>query len=65
MEGIVYQKVRIALEISFSTATTQDLLRTITDQNTISHYSNVIMGAMASRITSLVIVYWTVYSGAD
>ena len=29
------------------------------------HYGDVIMGAMASQITSLVIVYSTVYSGAD
>ena len=29
------------------------------------HYSDVIMGAMASQITSLAIVYSTVYSGAD
>ena len=29
------------------------------------HYSNVIMGTMASQITSLTIVYSTVYSGAD
>ena len=29
------------------------------------HYSHVIMGAMASQITSLTIVYSTVYSGAD
>ena len=30
-----------------------------------SHYGDVIMGAMASQITSLTIVYSTVYSGAD
>ena len=30
-----------------------------------SHYSEVIMSAMASQITSLTIVYSTVYSGAD
>ena len=30
-----------------------------------SYYSDVIMGAMASQITSLAIVYSTVYSGAD
>ena len=30
-----------------------------------THYSDVIMGAMAYQITSLVIVYSTVYSGAD
>ena len=29
------------------------------------HYSDVIMNAMASQITSLAIVYSTVYSGAD
>ena len=30
-----------------------------------SYYSDVIMGAMASQIISLIIVYSTVYSGAD
>ena len=30
-----------------------------------SHYSDVIMGAKASQITSLTIVYSTVYSGTD
>ena len=29
------------------------------------HWSDVIMGAMASKITSLMIVYATVYTGAD
>ena len=29
------------------------------------HYSDVIMGMMASQITSLTIVYLTAYSGAD
>ena len=29
------------------------------------HYSDVIMGAIASQITSLTIVYSTIYSGAD
>ena len=29
------------------------------------HYCDVIMGAMASQVTSLTIVYSTVYSGAD
>ena len=32
---------------------------------TYSHYNDVIMGAMASQITSLTIVYSTVYSGTD
>ena len=30
-----------------------------------SHYNDGIMGVMASQITSLTIVYWTVYSGVD
>ena len=30
-----------------------------------NHYSDVIMGSIASQITSLTIVYSTVYSGAD
>ena len=34
-------------------------------RHTTPHYSGVIMGAMASQITSLAIVYSTVYSGAD
>ena len=29
------------------------------------HYDDIIMGAIASQITSLTIVYSTVYSGAD
>ena len=29
------------------------------------HYSDVIMGAVVSQITSFTIVYWTAYSGAD
>ena len=33
--------------------------------NSMNHYSDVIIGAMASQITSLTIVYSTVYSGAD
>ena len=32
-------------------------------QNT--HYNDIIIGAIASQITSLTIVYWTVYSDAD
>ena len=30
-----------------------------------AHYTDIMMGAMASQITSLTIVYSTVYSGAD
>ena len=31
----------------------------------ILYYNDVTMGAMASQITSITIVYWTVYSGAE
>ena len=31
----------------------------------IAHYGDVVMGTMAPQITSLTIVYSTVYSGAD
>ena len=34
-------------------------------QTSIRHYHDVLMGAIASQITSLTIVYSTVYSGAD
>ena len=34
-------------------------------ENACQHYNDVTMGAMASQITSLTIVYSTVYSGAD
>ena len=41
-------------------------INTIDPSNTFqAHYDDVIMDAMASRITSLMIVYSTVYSGAD
>ena len=36
-----------------------------TDQYIISHYGDIIMGAIASQITSLTNVYSTVYSDAD
>ena len=49
-----------------------DLIIKITDQKTINllkynvqHYDDAIMGAIGSQITSLTIVYSTVYSGAD
>ena len=35
------------------------------DSLSLNHYSDIIMGAMASQITSVTIVYSTVYSGAD
>ena len=45
---------------------TRDLdLACIVADSAASHYNNVIMSAMASQITSLTIVYSTVYSGTD
>ena len=35
------------------------------EQASSHHYNDVIMGAIASQITSLTVVYSTVYSGAD
>ena len=40
-----------------------DIMATLSFQR--SHYDDVIMGAMASQITSLTIVYSTIYSDAD
>ena len=51
------------LNILVSVASWYHISRVI--QNGHPHYSDVIMGAMASQITGLTIVYSTVYSGAD
>ena len=40
-------------------------LHTFLSHNELTHYTDVIMGTMASQITSLTIVYSTVYSGED
>ena len=42
-----------------------DLCHAAADQLTAPHYTNVIMATMASQITSLTVVYATVYSDAD
>ena len=47
------------LETAFSA------LLTITYPTHAYHYDDVIMGVVASQITSLTIVYSTIYSGAD
>ena len=44
------------------TCNTPEEFKTVYD---LRHYNDVIMSAMASQITSLTIVYSTVYSGAD
>ena len=43
----------------------EKFLQSITIHTTFNHHSDVIMGAMASLITSLTIVYSPVHSGAD
>ena len=43
----------------------QELMISVLDARLTIHYDDVIMGAMASQITSLTIVYSTVYSDAD
>ena len=47
----VQVEIMVALRMVFSTCS--------------SHYHDAIMGAMASQITSLAIVYTTIYSGTD
>ena len=47
-----------------TTDTSRTLAQTITTGDR-SHYGDVVMGAVASLITSLKIVYSIVYSGAD
>ena len=49
---------------AFSKQTTTYTVKPHWDSN-LRHYGDVIMGAMASQITSLTIVYSTVYSDAD
>ena len=43
----------------------EPMMTQFTSAGTRHHYGDVIMGTMASQITSLTIVYSTVYSGAD
>ena len=40
-------------------------LHTQSTRNQLEHYNDIIMRVMASQITSLTIVYWTIYSGTD
>ena len=43
----------------------QHIIEELRAENPFLHYNDVIMSAMASQITSLTVVYSTVYSGAD
>ena len=68
---IIWIKIRLRyifitemeMEVTFdSTSTSARVIELIISRN---HYRDVIMSTMASQITSLPIVYPTVYSGAD
>ena len=55
---------QLAIQISHIIHTTQFISRRIVQWRT-AHYTDVIMGTIESQITSLTIVYSTVYSDAD
>ena len=55
----------ICLEMPYSTTGNNNGFCSIPGHVHLYHYSDVIMRAMMSQITSLTIVYSTVYSGAD
>ena len=62
VDGLATQKARA------SPAKVLNLRKVFSEYSSLfpdSHYSDVIMGTMTSQITSLTIVYSTVYSGAD
>ena len=64
----VFEYLPMSTSTSMSTITLELASTSKYDQETYSvldHYDDVIMGAMASQITSLSIVYSTVYSDAD
>ena len=58
--GTNFSEIWIKLEVSFSK---MHLICHL--QNRLPHYSDIIMSTMASQITSVTIVYSTVYSGTD
>ena len=66
LPGVDEEKLPRTVEIPSKWAVIRgsDIFFVITIKLPIFHYSYVIMGAMASQITSLTIVYSTVYSGA-
>ena len=62
---LTWFKVYINLQQIQTAETTLSYIAADAKQKTVFHYSDVIMGTMASRTTNLTIVYSTVYSGAD
>ena len=63
--NIVFHSERSYMAIIFYGERFQTLSWNSTDCKVSHHYSDIIMGAMASQITSLTIVYSIIYSGAD
>ena len=61
---ILKSQILLWCVISIADFVVQETLVTLYAKNH-DHYSDVIMGAMASQIISLTIIYSTVYSGAD
>ena len=59
--NVFFFKIKIGYEILVD----EDVVLRLSGLSTSTHYNDVTMGAMASEITSLNIVYSTVYSGAD
>ena len=56
---------RVCRKIYQCVRRSSDVAQLICDVPNIDHYNDVIMGAIASQVTSLTIVYSTVYSDAD
>ena len=61
----IYTHVLLFLNSEVTQIDTILLWKTMSYSSCINHYCDVIMGMMASKITSLMIVHSTVYSGAD
>ena len=62
----VFFKQNVCIFITTSPQTGDEALpESVMTQFAYAHYNDVILGAMASQITSLTIVYSTAYSGAD
>ena len=64
-EKVVSASVNIHPWTSYLTSWSSFRVFTLRFPGSDKHYNDVIIGAMASQITSLTIVYSTVYSGAD
>ena len=64
-EWLWYDNVLSVIAVKFMLRTKEARLQNRADQSACPHYRDVLMGTMASQITSLTIVYSNVDSGAD